>query len=375
MKLIIGENLRRLRREKDITQEELAEVLGVSFQSVSRWENGLNYPDLELLPVIAGFFGVTTDALIGADEARERERVNAYLDRFQAAVSTGDIDACIAIAREGVSEYPNHYALLNKLMYALFLAGDDDGSIPDWQENQKKYDAEITALGERIMKYCPDPDLRCEAMARLGFNHCEMGRRAQGRAILEQLPAQEWCREARIWYALEPEEKLPWTRRMIQSACHALGAAICHLVEDRLLPDEQLLAVLEKEQALEALVWDDAPPKARWRMANDAFRQSELLVRLGRHDEALTALERAADCARAFDGRPGEESASSLLFGEVTFRRDDYETDDRRPLREILRDKWLSSGDFDVLRDDPRFRRLIGDLGRDDERGPSAGRS
>ena len=64
MKLMIGENLRRLRREKDITQEQLAEVLGVSDQSVSRWENDACYPDMELLPTMAKFFETSVDKLL-----------------------------------------------------------------------------------------------------------------------------------------------------------------------------------------------------------------------------------------------------------------------------------------------------------------------
>ena len=65
MKLNIGENLRRLRREQNMTQETLAEKLGTSFQSVSRWENGTTYPDIEFLPAIARIFGTTVDNLIG----------------------------------------------------------------------------------------------------------------------------------------------------------------------------------------------------------------------------------------------------------------------------------------------------------------------
>lgn len=62
------------------------------------------------------------------------EKVEEYLGQFQVAISAGDIAACIRIARAGVKEFPNHYGLLNKLMYALFLAGDEDGNIPDWKK-------------------------------------------------------------------------------------------------------------------------------------------------------------------------------------------------------------------------------------------------
>ncbi len=63
MKLTIGENIRNYRRKQDLTQEEFAECLGVSYQSVSRWENGATYPDIELLPAISKLFGITVDEL------------------------------------------------------------------------------------------------------------------------------------------------------------------------------------------------------------------------------------------------------------------------------------------------------------------------
>ena len=163
-------------------------MLGVSYQSVSRWENNVCYPDMELLPVMANFFGITVDQLLCVDDIIEKEQVQKYLDEFQEAISRGDVYGCIEIARRGVAVYPNNYTLLNKLMYALFIAGDSDGNIPEWQENMQKHDAEITALGERIMKYCPDQNIRLEATARLAFQHCEMGRREVGRALYETLP-------------------------------------------------------------------------------------------------------------------------------------------------------------------------------------------
>lgn len=70
MKLLIGENLKRLRHEHDITQEELAHRLGVSYQSVSRWENGTCYPDMELLPLISHIFSVSLDSLLGMDKQK-----------------------------------------------------------------------------------------------------------------------------------------------------------------------------------------------------------------------------------------------------------------------------------------------------------------
>ena len=56
MTIYLSENIKRLRRENNLTQETLAEFLGVTFQSVSNWERGESYPDITILPEIASFF-------------------------------------------------------------------------------------------------------------------------------------------------------------------------------------------------------------------------------------------------------------------------------------------------------------------------------
>ena len=59
--MLIGDKIRMLRKNKNITQTQLAEVLSVSSQSVSKWENHLSVPDITVLPVIARYFGITMD--------------------------------------------------------------------------------------------------------------------------------------------------------------------------------------------------------------------------------------------------------------------------------------------------------------------------
>ena len=66
---IIGETIARLRKERSMTQEQLAECMGVTAQTISKWENGTTCPDVMLLPVLADFFGVTVGDLIGESSA------------------------------------------------------------------------------------------------------------------------------------------------------------------------------------------------------------------------------------------------------------------------------------------------------------------
>ena len=61
----IGTNIYTLRKEKKITQAQLAEKLGVSEQAISKWENDQCAPDVSLFPIIAEFFGVSIDRLFG----------------------------------------------------------------------------------------------------------------------------------------------------------------------------------------------------------------------------------------------------------------------------------------------------------------------
>lgn len=359
MKLHIGDTIKYLRKEKDITQEELADILGVSCQSVSRWETGTCYPDMEMLPVISDFFSITVDKLLGIDEKIEQEKIAQYLNRFQDAISQGKIYDCIAIAREGVAAYPNSFVMLNKLMYALFASGDSDGNIPDWKENKEKYDAEITALGERIMKYCPDQDIRLEATARLAFNHCEMGRMEIGRAIYESLPSAEFCKENQIWWGLSDDEKLPFLRSKINQDYESLRSFIWLLADSDYIPDEQSVLAFKKVFALEELIYDGIVTPDSWGAAHLQFDIAKRYARLGDNLQAIAHLRIGAKAAKAFDKRPEKQTFSSLLLGEVVTRKTDFETSDTRLLSEIMRDKWLLSPDFDQLCKTGEFKEII----------------
>ena len=63
----IGKKIKTLRLSRNLTQEELSELLFVTPQAISKWERGLGYPDISQIVPIAKIFGVSTDDLLGAD--------------------------------------------------------------------------------------------------------------------------------------------------------------------------------------------------------------------------------------------------------------------------------------------------------------------
>lgn len=85
-KLSIGEVIYRLRKEKGITQEQLANFIGVSTAAVSKWESETSYPDITLLPVIAIFFNVTIDTLLNFKIELSDEEVMALFSECEKTI-------------------------------------------------------------------------------------------------------------------------------------------------------------------------------------------------------------------------------------------------------------------------------------------------
>ena len=71
----IGKRIRVLRAAKNVTQEKLASELNITPQAVSRWENGLGYPDITLLPALSAFFGVRIDEFFELDDETQFQRI------------------------------------------------------------------------------------------------------------------------------------------------------------------------------------------------------------------------------------------------------------------------------------------------------------
>ena len=200
----LGERIKELRRRDGRTQETLASALGVTAQAVSRWEKGICYPDMTMIPSIANYFGVSIDELFGYDNERSR-KVDALYGRIREMIRENNgvdvsMDGCIALARESLIEFPGNEKLTLVLASALYTAGyvrhgeqhlvDADGygmydtarhrTYPEWQEAVKLY--------EKLLPGLTDGRLRRQAVLELSQLYKNLGEGEKALALAEDAP-------------------------------------------------------------------------------------------------------------------------------------------------------------------------------------------
>jgi len=183
MKLQIGEKLKELRHSSGVTQDRLAEVLGVSSQSVSRWELGICYPDLELLPVIANYFDITLDDLVGMNKIRsEQTRISIFTEALNFERQE-QWDRAIEVLRNALKTFPSDDELETELALVLSKAG------------KQKDLMEAITLSEKVLDQSSSEKLRSTARANLCFLYKAAGLTEKTTAIGKTLPHIWECRE------------------------------------------------------------------------------------------------------------------------------------------------------------------------------------
>lgn len=143
----IGAQIRLLRKEKGISQDVLAQQLGITCQAVSKWENGSTMPDITMLPMIARYFGVSVDYLLDYDLHNADEEIRNLCKKAFAMRRERSAEA-ESILREGLRRYPNDEIILNHLVYVLDEQGKLDETvllckelINSTRDDEVKYDA------------------------------------------------------------------------------------------------------------------------------------------------------------------------------------------------------------------------------------------
>ncbi len=118
--LDIARTLTLRRKEKGITQEELASYIGVSKASVSKWETGQSYPDILFLPQLATYFDITVDELIGYSPQMSRENIKATYYQLTGSFAKDGFDTALAQCHALIKEYRSCYPLLLQVV-TLYL--------------------------------------------------------------------------------------------------------------------------------------------------------------------------------------------------------------------------------------------------------------
>ena len=106
MELMIGEKLKKLRRNRDLTQEEVATHLGISYQAISKWERGDGYPDITMLPALANYFAVSVDELIGMEEITSASKLDEINQKWAENRSNGKHKENVELMRDALKIYP-----------------------------------------------------------------------------------------------------------------------------------------------------------------------------------------------------------------------------------------------------------------------------
>ena len=178
--LYLSENLKKYRALKNLTQEDVAEYLGITPQSVSKWERGESYPDITFLPALANIFETSIDLLIGMDTIRaEQTRYNIHKTAVEFQ-RNGDYASAEKVYRDALLIYPNNPGMILGLAGVLALQGKSEEAIE---------------LMERGLPISINEKQKSTTRAALCFLYLKCGRNDKAEALASELPHTRESRE------------------------------------------------------------------------------------------------------------------------------------------------------------------------------------
>ena len=168
----IGNTIRELRKSKNMTQEQLAEKLGISFQAVSKWENNISLPDITVIPTLASVFGVSVDRLFAEDIRDIDADISEICDEAYEYRET-DPDKSRKILEKGLEKYPENDILLNNLLYTV-----------NYNENPD----ETIKIASKLIDRTHLSDVKYDALRFLAYAYNAKGDEESAVNALEQIP-------------------------------------------------------------------------------------------------------------------------------------------------------------------------------------------
>lgn len=209
MNLTIGKMIRELRAKRGLSQEKLAEYLGIAPQSVSKWERAEGYPDITILIPLAEFFGVSLDVLMGRDTEQRELKIQGILARLEHNRHAGDHAANKQLAKEAYGEFPLDFRIVRWYILSLL-------DVEDVHVNK----AEIEKLCQYILGECTEDTIRYDTIGFLMELYSRCGEYERALSYTKKLPDMQMCREfaACMMYPKDDERDFHASATFIEGA-------------------------------------------------------------------------------------------------------------------------------------------------------------
>lgn len=346
MKVNLAENIKNLRKEKNVSQEKLADYLNISFQAVSKWETGNACPDISLLPDIARFFGITVDELLQAEKLDEERLYQEYEEKAKALFRDGKRREVLALAQEAYRQLPNNIKIKESLMSGYF---DTD---------KVKYRDEIINLGTEIYNSDAKMYYKGQAIREIANTYAENGNYEMAEKWVQK-SCQLQHSQCILYTQIDEGQALiedvsfctyRFLYELYYMACHIIG---CDTVErDDLYRKE----ALEKIAAIFEIVYcnDDMPYETLVQLCYLHIMIAGYEAKASREDAARAHLLRALDCALKGPGITEHRLTSPLTD---TWRIDAAPADSRQIIRMLANE--MNGSDFDPYRERDWFAEIL----------------
>ncbi len=180
----IGTTIKRLRRERGITQEQLAEYLGISTGAVSQWECDRTAPDITQLPVLANIFDVSADEILEIGGKKKEEVILTFLRKYDEFSNKGELISRFDLTKETYAKYPNDYRVIEMYISELF----NDPNYPNEPLGEEVHKDELFKLCENVLEHCTIQKIRYTATGILAVLYINDGLIDKAKAMCEQFP-------------------------------------------------------------------------------------------------------------------------------------------------------------------------------------------
>ena len=195
----LGEKIKSLRKQKNVSQEVFANYLGISFQAVSKWENKNTLPDVTMIPAIASFFGVTTDELFDFNLYETEKNIRAIVDEHS-KYWYSDIEKSEQIIRDGLKKYPGNETLLNCLIGVL---------------SERCKNEEVISIGKILRDAAKDDEVRIDTYRIMAMAYKELGEYQLAKESIDRIPELYFSKLEVAAKLLEGEEKYTAAKKQI----------------------------------------------------------------------------------------------------------------------------------------------------------------